>query len=264
MNRMLLTLYATAWMAILPPCQSAGQEIPIPEQRLIYWLGHGTQSERQAVVAYVKTLGASQRSAALDGALADELKRLDAERRRRASLDREGILDLGDFPADYHAGIIEVLGESSRTVVIPSLTGALDTGWMAVRGLARFGAAAADPVLKVARGEPGGDRSNNAPAVVFGALATLGLILDLPSRAQLPVALQQEIIDVARQRLVGKQHWMVVRAACSLAIATGDPVLRLRVEHIANSPSEIEAMGVSEQRWVGYVERACADAAKRR
>lgn len=242
-----------------PAVKGAGQLVEqgarVPQSSLVYWLEQETQAEREALVAHVRRLPAGERGAEVEQALAAELSRLNGERRRRLAAEASGTAFREDFPAEYHAAPIEVVGGSTDPAVIPSLVEALDTGWMVRRALARFGEAAVPPVLDVARGR-GPDGSEASAEMVTGALSTLQLILEARAGRLRPL-LEADIVEAVHHLLSGRQHWTVLRAACGVALATGDTHLKTRADRLAHDPRAVAGLGVTDPRWIAMVQQAC-------
>ncbi len=216
------------------------------------------QTLRENAVDYVNTrLALGQRTAQLDAALAAELNRLN-----RLNLDRRAAVRAGrqlkdDFPAEYHAAVIEAVSASSNPIAISSLVGALGTGGMVQRGLTTFGDEAVVPVVAVASAETGpimgGAPDATPPHVVADALSTLRLLLD-QARARLSAQSIAAITTLAGNRLKGQQDPVVLIAACQLAITTGNARLRSRVEQLALDRQELGVMGVSDSRWADRIQ----------
>jgi hypothetical protein len=96
--------------------------------------------------------------------------------------------------------------------------------------------------------------------VATDALRTLQVILEITPYTNLSENSRAEIVNLARARLTGRQHGAVIAAACDLAIATHDAKLRARVERLADHPSELIQMGVTDPNWLAFVQRAATRA----
>ena len=114
--------------------------------------------------------------------LASELARLNRLDQNRREILRAGGRLEDDFPGEYYGAVVEVVSESSNPIVLASLAGALGTGGMAQRGLAKFGNDAVAPVINVARAKTGlivdGAPGDTPPHVVADALRTLRLLVE--------------------------------------------------------------------------------------
>ncbi len=264
MNSILIQWPVATLIILSATATALCQDVPVAQRHLVDWLASGTQSEREAVVAYVRQLQPNARGHELDLALANELLRLDAERRRRRALSGGELQAAGDFPAEYHAALIEAVGSSVDPVIIPALVGAIDTGRMANRAIAKFGNAAVRPVLAVALGRRASDGTEARPESISGALSTLTLIVSAAQPTELAPTVSAQIADVARERLTGTQHGSVLAAACELAIATREPSLRYRVDELATTPASIAASGVVDPRSIALVQRVCQNARSKR
>jgi hypothetical protein len=246
-----VTFTASSRLAVAGPQTRSSEE-------LIRSLNSGQQGTREEAVNYIHTHVAPRlRSAELDSALASELARLNGLNQNRREILRAGGRLEDDFPGEYYGAVIEVVSESSNPIVLASLVGALGTGGMAQRGLAKFGNDAVEPVVRVARAKTGvivgGAPGDTPPHVVSDALGTLRLLVEQPTEL-LTTQSRSVITAVAQERLTGRQHPMVVSAACQLAVATGNPALRARVEQLAFNREELLAMGVSDSRWADQIQ----------
>lgn len=252
----------TGWVlgvmiAIIPWQDASAQNARPSTEQLVYRLTQAPPIEREATVAYLLTLDAAQTEPAIWRALASELKRLDELRRHRRALAQKGAV-LDDFPAEYHALVIEVISRSQDPIVVSALVGSLDTGRMAGRAMAKFDAVeVVREVLPIAEGQ--GDPH---PGLIAGAMHALESALSAPSATRLSSDAVVRIRALARTRLAGLQDPMVVAAACGLAHATDDPGLKRRADRLADSAGELVEMGVSE-RFRAIVQKECRESAVR-
>jgi len=234
---------------------------PVPDARLASWISGGTQSVKEGAVAHVLTIPPEQRSPLVQDALIKELVRLNAERFARFTRLRAGQqvtpedVEGSERFSEYRAKVTQAVSQLSTPAAIPALVGALGSGPMVSRALARFGAAAVDPLVNAARG--------NHP----DRHATADALHALEGIASKPVSLSRsdrdKVLTAAVERLSGSQHFVVVAAACDLAVATKDPALRNRVQQLANDSSQISRMGITEPGAAAFVRKAAADALAR-
>lgn len=108
---------------------------------------------------------------------------------------------------------------------IPLLVEVVGNGSAAVNALADFGAEAF-PAVIAAVSEPGEDQSR-----VRGGLSVLRFLL---VDGVLTAGQVERVRPVVRERLSGSQDFGMVRTAMRLALALGDPELRVTVERIAD------------------------------
>lgn len=237
-----------------------GAQQVISQDRIIQWLSDPDLRVRSAAVANIKKdWPPSQRSAELDMVLAKELERLNTVVETRREVDRKGSQLDGDFPFEYYGQVAEVVAQSTRADVLPSLAGALGTGGLIQEAFVKFGDKSVQMVVPVARKrvslQTSGQVGDVPPNVVADALGALRLLIRDRS-SQLSAGSKHDIAEVARERLSGAQEPSVVAAACGLAVATGDPILRQRVSVLASSRADLLAMKISKNESIGLVQQA--------
>jgi len=241
-------------LLVCVPC-SARQ---LTRDELVRALSSADEYERREAIRYIRTnLPAEQRGSLVEQALAKELERVNEAVRKRIEADRAGMPLNDAFPEEYYAELVGLVSQSSNPVVLPPLVGALGTGTIVQKGIAKFGDEAVPHVVKIARLKVGlvttGAPGDVPPHVVSGALKTLVLLLEQPDKP-LTTHSRATIEKVAYERLTGRQEGGVVAAACQLAIATRAPALRRRVEQIAIEANELEAMGIADAKWIDFVQ----------
>ena len=116
---------------------------------------------------------------------------------------------------------------------IPLLVEVVGNGSNAVNALADFGAEAL-PAVIAAVSDPGEDQSR-----VRGGLSVLRFLLE---DGVLTAGQVERVRPVVPERLSGSQDSGVVRAAVRLALALGDPELRVTVERIADDRAAAGAL----------------------
>jgi hypothetical protein len=230
---------AVAVAAALSLPAIAAQQIDV--NAAVQVLKSGTLSEREALVDRVIRTRAAASSAAMAQAVADELLRMSdvaAERQRRIAAGAPDATapDIGE----YLAALVQACSQSPEPVVIDGLISVIDTGNMAQAAIARFGALAFDRTSAVAL-------HDDVPSRISGALYTLG---KMAASGVLTQRQQTELVDVARARLQGVQPDVVWSAAMKLAIATGDPALRAKVQDIALGRVQPGITGAAGSEWV--------------
>lgn len=241
--------------ALLSPPQAPAQVVGVSEKHMVAWLDRGTQEEKEAVVAHLQRLPTARLSQNVVRALGAELRRLDGERRRRAQ-DFAVVPPPTEFPTAYHVAILRLLSSLDKPPV-QYLAGSLDTGWMAVRAVAKAQEEAISPLVAVTAGRDPLGSGEAAPDLVAGALSALGLILS-DERAQVSEQARDEAQRAVRQRLEGNQDWRVVSAACQAAAASGVSGLKQRALRLSSDRRSVEMLGVSDPRQIQRVQAACA------
>jgi hypothetical protein len=248
------------WAPIAFGQQSTVQ--PIPDARLAIWILDGTQSVKEGAVSHVLSIPAERRSAVLQDALIKELARLNAarfDRLARASAgqevepeDQEGSERYGE----YRGQVTQAVAQLTNPAAIPALIGALGSGPLVSRALARFGAASVEPVAKAALADhPDPSATADALRALEGVVSS-SIVLSSPDR--------DRVLLAALERLTGVQHFVVVAAACDLAVATGDGALRNRVQQLANDTAQVTGMGITRPSAVSFVRRVAAEALARK
>ncbi len=216
----------------------------------------GTGDQRAAAVRAISRIPATQRSPAVLTALINEVARLAAERdERMTTLTNGGTVEpLLPYP-EYRFAVLEPLTQSDDPRVITALMSFITSGGKVTRALAGFGELAVAEVeaLALLDGSTAFDRGR-----ISGALQTLQTMSQGPVRNPLTSASVQRLVEVARRRLTGVQHFLIVRAAVGLAVATGDPSLIQRVRAIAESETVIQEFGILDPRDVWLVQSQAA------
>ncbi len=246
--------------------QSVMQSPPVSEASIIDWIRSSDEQVRQGAVAYVlRHLSPDHYSEHVDRALADELGRLTRLATSRHETLRAGGTLHEDFPAEYHANLIEALSRSRRPLVIEPLAGALGTGRLAEEGIAKFGEQAIPHLVRVARLRVGSLRTgapgDTPPDVVAGALNSLRRLMSSHS-SSISAKGRAEVLAVAMDRLRGSQEGVVVASAARLAVATGDRSARQRVEQLARDASSVATLVNPSD--TALVQRAAQEALTRR
>lgn len=264
--RAIMTMPMTLTLMCAVTAAADAQAPESSQSALISDLKSTSETRRHEAVLYIRdNVQPPMRGEDLNRALVDELLRLNRIAADRVEEDRAGRLK-GDFPADYHADLIQLVSQWSDPVAIPALTGALGTGRMVEEAIVKFGDQAVPSLLSVASRKVGlvttGMPGDTPPHVVAGALDTLSRLL--ATKAPVGAASRQSIAAMAGQRLTGKQEPSVIRAACKLAVATKDSALRGRVERLANDTREVKAMGVADDALANTVRTYAREALQQR
>jgi hypothetical protein len=262
MNRWSTILVTAAVLIGLPLSAQQREAKPASDARLANWILTGSQAEKEGSVSYVLTIPANERGQLVQDALMKEMARLNAERFSRLSLARAGKQvvaedqDGSERFGEYRGMVTQAVSQSSNSAVIPVLIGALGSGPIVSKALAKFGPAAITPLAKVAR-ENHPDRH-----AVADALHALRDILD--SGAVLSREARDSVLTVAVERLTGPQHFVIVAAACDLAVSTSDVTLRRRVQQLAGDSAQRAAMGITDVETSAFVQKAASRALTRK
>jgi hypothetical protein len=163
--------------------------------------------------------------------------------------------DTAERTGEYRLDVIQAVTQSSDPKVIPALIGALGTGTGVSKALARFGDVALEPLAAVARQDQPDDNA------VTDALHALRYVLE----AGKPISPRSRdlILVTAVERLTGRQLFLHVVAGVELAVATKNPVLRRRVEQLANDPEQVRQMGIVDSRSAAQVRDAAIAALRK-
>lgn len=271
MNRGLIAAASTVIVAT-SLCELVLAQAAIPsEAQLVSRLTGGPQPERAATVAYIETMPPDQISGALSKALCMELDRLNADRRMRRVLVRNGTA-LDDFEGEYYLSLIRVIAGRRHPDSISSLLGAVDSGLAVSSALATFKPDDVVPLLLgVVETRSKGPEGPSADEVV-GALQTLTLIMNSRQRSTMSDQLERRVRQVTRTRLRGLQVERdldhdpsadvagIVLHACLLAAATGDVELADRVKELAENRKELAALGITQGRAADLAQLGCRTA----
>ena len=160
-----------------------------------------------------------------------------------------------DYPSeallDYYGLLVQAASKSVDPLMIPALARALPTGSLVIQARARFGDQAFPDVETAAR-----DLQNRDPFGPANAFRVMKAMLEAtPTR--LSAVTRQRIQSLAVERLRGGAYDpTVVKAACELGVATGDPALRLRVMELATQSTAVRTMGVTDNRRIADIQKA--------
>jgi hypothetical protein len=242
-------------LALLVPLSTIGiaQERYVDVKTVLEVLQTGSLAEREATMERVVEVKAITKSAALAKAIGAELVRMNAvltERQRRI----EAGVAVPEAPAtgEYLALLVQACAQSADPSVIDGLVGVIDTGWGAMRALARFGPTAFDRVLTVAS-------SGTKPMKVSGALITLEL---MNQTGTLSPEHRARGADVIRTRLSGRQSSIVFSSAIRAAAASDVVDLRERVEAIASGAVLLDTS--DQQDMTAELQRRAQEALKKK
>lgn len=212
----------------------------------------GTDEERADAADLALEIPSDIREPILRDALVRELIRLNEALARRHALLDAGQQNLPPLTfGEYRGTLVTAVAQSTDPKVIPALIGALGTGSIVIRGLAKFGEEAIPAVVAAAR--------NGLPWVVDDGMDTLRLMITSAKDRPLSSESMQTIVEVARSHLYGRQSLAVIAVACELAVSTKDPGLRDRVSQLASDPREAQKLGVAPHD-VPVVQRQAARA----
>ena len=208
------------WLLALPAVSTAQDQAaaPMTERQAAIQLAEGDWEERYNAVMFVMELGPQAspdlRLAVIDAAWAEVRGETDTPNESEAIFDyMQAVAEMGDPRA------------------IPFLVEVLIYG--GENALADIGAQAFPAVLEAVS-----DSDENASRV-RGGLTVLRFMLE---DGVLTAGQTGQVRAVVRERLSGTQDNSVVRAALRLALALGDPELRVIVETFANDQDFAEAL----------------------
>ena len=222
--------------------RGAGNE----SSRLAQELRNGSDAERSAAIARILRKGPAERTADVRSALLGELARLRVESNLRGAQRATGVIvdSVGDHGL-YLRQVIEAVSQDSDPAVIEPLCDFIDTGGLVIDALARFGEQAVGHVLEIASKSPDVGRT-------AGALRTLRAIAMV---SPLTIESRGAINTVARARLTGRQHPIVVGTAAELGLALGDVIAMARVRSLANDASLVRAIGISAPEDIAWLQQ---------
>lgn len=203
---------------------------------------HRTSLERRSeLVRVASNIPAEKRTTRLWIALRDELM-FTAEERRSMQ---------GEAQGEHLLNVAEIVTEWKDRMAIVPLATVIETGGGAMHALAAFGEEAAPTVIQIAMLK---DTSK-----AHSALLTLTLMMN--HKSLLP-GTRATVTDVARKRLYDKQGVAVLSGAAALAVATGDPALRSRVEQLLSDRNELAKCGVTSLDDINFFLEVANDALK--
>ncbi|MFN8062929.1 MAG: hypothetical protein U0Q12_27505 [Vicinamibacterales bacterium] len=183
-----------------------------------------------------------------------ELVRMNAEVARRRTSPPEGIVGSTD-PAigEYYGDVVQMVAGCEDVAAIPALVGALSTGNMVIKALARFGEQALPQVLAVATA----DNRDNVVRL-SSAIRALQFMVVQPISA----VSRARIMASVRPRLEGRQQEGVWMAALDFAAASKDPGLLESLRSVAATGVSLAQVEDGEQetanRIQAHAERALA------
>ena len=209
-------------------------------------LRDGSDAARLKAVSELLKAPVQERSVEVKVALRSELRRIKA-----TGEERQKILDKGGYVSPsldhglYHRLLLEAVAQENDPATIPYLIDFIETGGLVRAALVRFGALAFSQVQAIAA-----DSRN--PREVASALRTLAAMVTGPSEH--PISLPNGLlVQVAKARLEGQQHVIVLGAASELALVLRQPDLINRVRTLAHNAEAVQSAGVSDPdliRWL--------------
>jgi hypothetical protein len=187
---------------------------------------------RRQAVTEIAAIPVAQRSREMLDAIVQEIDRLHGLAGRGAEdAPKEAGLHAG---WDYYTDVVYLAAESSDPAVIRPLVENMDAGRPVRDALARFGPAAAAPLLESIK-----SHNPNDLGYMVDALPTLRMLLE--QNANLAAPIRAGITELVAQRLSGKQHSAVVGLAIGIAAVLHDQKVTAMVQAIdrARSASEV-------------------------
>ena len=206
--------------------QDIGQTVD--QRTLSERIAHAPPDERMEAVAQAAKIAPAKRTRAMRRALAEELVRLNTLTQKR--IRRPGVIESEWDTADigeYTALLVKANAESGDPVSLGALIGAMGTGNMAIRAVARYGMVAFEPLMKELM-----DQESDV-GVRSGAGAALGLLVDQGLDARQRRKLARAVTTI----LTRPERYVVASGVMELAAKSGDPALVALVESLASDPS---------------------------
>ena len=151
--------------------------------------------------------------------------------------------------------LIQALGQSRDTSMIPTLIKVAPSGTIAAAGLARFGDVAVPALIESAMSS----RSGPWVSESSGAMVTLARMLEQPAPdavQPLSGAKRLRITDTARTLLHTKLTWANQIPIIALVLATKDVALRAEVEALASDASAWRRRGLTDQARIAQVQNS--------
>ena len=243
------TLFSATSVAALLSVLVLGQA-SVDQAQLAQALTNGTDEERVAAAAAILAIAPEAREPWVRIALTQELDRYrrDLEVRRLALVSGQPLPPARD-EGEYLFQLLSALSQDEDPIVLSSLIPFIGTGNRVINAVAAFGELAVQDVVAIAAT----DTKDPGPA-----LLTLQRMLEGPVRNPLSSDSRQRIVTAVAARLKGHQPGGAVMFAVDLAVATMDASLLLRVQELATSATELQSLGVPEDRTAMMQNRAKA------
>lgn len=207
--------------------------VPRTQDALVdLWSGDAALPARELAVAQAMRIPHEQRSEALQRALAKELVRVnDLLKKDKPPIELYG----------YQSSLLDLVRLSMVAPSLTALVGDLGHGWNVIRGVAKFGEEAVAPLVAAT--------GSARVEVSTDAIRALQVVFEASRYAPLSERAKAQIVSVARERLFGRQNFLVVAEACGLAASLGDAQLKRRVEQLISDPSQAAQMGITEREF---------------
>jgi hypothetical protein len=237
----LATVLALGALSGQPRIASAQAE---DKARIVQMLTDGSAlNDRASALQRIRRIPVESRGEEIFKALLAEVDRQNQVlQNRRRSSDQGTPLPNDHSGGEYLLELLRIVCEhESDPRLIPHLVPFVGVGGGVIEVLAKFGERAVGEVVGLAASE------TSQASDVSSALYTLRRMLESQPTYPLAAQSRRRIIQVAKQRLNGKQPSAVVWRAADLAIATGDSSLRARVNQLATDPAVSRSLGVEAE-----------------
>lgn len=155
----------------------------------------------------------------------------------------------GEAEGEYHLFILEAVTDWKDQAVIPALVDCLENAGRVSHALADFGDYAFQPLYRIGAGAEEGD--------VFGALLTLELMLEKSTINQANKKLLEYLAD---SKLAMASDFAILTAAATLAVATGNPILRTKVLELVANRQKLVQLGLTHENEQNFFLRITAEA----
>jgi hypothetical protein len=222
-------------------------------------LGTGDLDARHDALARILAIAPAERTADLWQALRQEVDRVVAclDVRPPSPAESQKLrCDIRPRSEDnYLPDLIQALGQSRDTSMIPTLIKVAPSGAIAAAALVRFGDVAVPALIESAMSS----RSGPWVSESSGAMSTLARMLEQPAPdavQPLSRASRLRITDTARTLLHTKLTFANQIPIIALVLATKDVALRAEVEALATDASEWRRRGLTDQARIAQVQNS--------
>lgn len=210
----------------------------VDQRALAEQLLRGDRQAREHALVQARSLGRQNTGTELREAL---IKLLDRNNRLIAEATSRKVSIASVESPEFIAHVAHAVSQLHDPRAIPALAGALGTGSTLVHdALADFGELAAGDVLRVVAAA-----ASRYEAVNDGLLA-LRFMVEGHGAPRLSDSTRDQIRQVTKQRLSGRQWFTTVWYAIDLAVALDDAELRRIVESLAANGDTVAARGIEK------------------
>jgi hypothetical protein len=223
--------------------------VAISQAEMAAALTGGLPQQQLNAIDQIRQVPVTQRGGAIRSAVILELDRYQDYLDNRLARVRSGLpAPTRDDHGLYLFGLLEILVQYRDPSTIPSLLPWIGTGNVVMNAIVEHGELAARPVANMV------DSAETMQGDVSAGLLTLERMLGRERQLALSETSRQRILEVAANRLMGRQEAAVVISAIKLAITSTDAELIARVRQLATDSAAIRQLVIGDEELVAYVQ----------